>query len=815
MLHELRRAGFEPRWQHVATEPNFLARLAPPPDIILADYTLPQFDALGALRCVQERAPDIPLIVVTGALSDEAAVACLKQGAADYLLKDRLGRLGEAVRHALAEEDLRVQHRQAHDALRASEERFRALSEHASDLVGILDADGTYRYASPSHRRILGYAPAEVQGRTIFELMHPDDVPHTQAAFAALLQSPGAMEAAEFRMRHADGSWRTLEGVGTNRLHDPAVRGMIANAHDITERKRADAERTVLLTREQEARQVAERAAERTQRLQSVTAALARALTSDQVADVIITQGLAAFEATQGSVVVLSDDGTVLQMLRLVGYPPEVFEAWREFPAETRAPIADAVREREVLVLTSREEHVTRYPHLAGIQAPGGTGAMIVLPLIVGDRAIGGIGLTLPEERHVDAEERAFTRALADLCAQALDRGRLYDAEQRARLEAETATVRLQAIQSVTDAALAHLALEDLLPRVLDRLTTALAVDNASVLLLSENGENLVLHMARGPEEQVAGQVRVPLGHGIAGHIAATRAPLIVDDLATIEVVNPFLRGTIHSLMGVPLVVEDRVIGVVHVGSRAPRHFTADDVHLLQLVADRIALAIGHAHLYAAERRAHTQAVNAVQERDVFLSVAAHELKTPVTSLCGFAQTLLHVMKGETRIDAPQVRRALHHIDTQSMKLDGLIAQLLDLSRIEAGQLSLDTQVVDLTAVVQGVVAAAQARTSAHTLVLNTPAPIAARLDPLRIEQVLVNLVNNAIKYSPDGGTIDIAATQYGDTAQVAVRDHGLGIPPEHREHIFDRFYQAHARSHRSGMGLGLYISRQIVDLHG
>jgi len=75
--------------------------------------------------------------------------------------------------------------------------------------------------------------------------------------------------------------------------------------------------------------------------------------------------------------------------------------------------------------------------------------------------------------------------------------------------------------------------------------------------------------------------------------------------------------------------------------------------------------------------------------------------------------------------------------------------------------------------------------------------------------------VNNAIKYSPDGGTIDIAATQHGDTAQVAVRDHGLGIPPEHREHIFDRFYQAHARSHRSGMGLGLYISRQIVDLHG
>jgi DNA-binding response OmpR family regulator len=100
LLHELRRAGFEPQWQQMATESDFLAQLAPPPDIILADCTLAQFDALRALRCVQERTPNVPVIMVTSALSDEAAVACLKQGAADYLLQERLGRLGEAVRHA-------------------------------------------------------------------------------------------------------------------------------------------------------------------------------------------------------------------------------------------------------------------------------------------------------------------------------------------------------------------------------------------------------------------------------------------------------------------------------------------------------------------------------------------------------------------------------------------------------------------------------------------------------------------------------------------------------------------------------------------
>jgi signal transduction histidine kinase len=269
-----------------------------------------------------------------------------------------------------------------------------------------------------------------------------------------------------------------------------------------------------------------------------------------------------------------------------------------------------------------------------------------------------------------------------------------------------------------------------------------------------------------------------------------------------VHATGPFVMGTIlrynllntQVFMGVVAVTVLILAAAVAERERAASHVRALNAKLEQRVVERTAR---------------------LQESKEFLSIAAHELKTPVTSLCGFAQVLLHVTQGETRIDAPQVRRALHHIDAQSMKLDSLITQLLDLSRIEAGKLSLDTQVVDLSTVVTDVVAAAQARTSAHRLVVDAPAPIVACLDPLRIEQVLVNLVNNAIKYSPDGGAIDVGVTQHGEVAQVAVRDHGLGIPPEYREHIFDLFYQAHARSHRSGMGLGLYISRHIVDLHG
>lgn len=118
--------------------------------------------------------------------------------------------------------------------------RFRALSEHATDLVALLDAEGTYTYASASHRRILGYAPEELVGRSVFGLMHPDDRPHIEVVFSAGVRRPGAVEAVEFRMRHRDGSWRWVEAIGNNRLNDPDAWGVSVNSRDITERKEAE-----------------------------------------------------------------------------------------------------------------------------------------------------------------------------------------------------------------------------------------------------------------------------------------------------------------------------------------------------------------------------------------------------------------------------------------------------------------------------------------------------------------------------------------------------------------------------------------------
>jgi PAS domain S-box-containing protein len=214
-------------------------------------------------------------------------------------------------------------------------------------------------------------------------------------------------------------------------------------------------------------------------------------------------------------------------------------------------------------------------------------------------------------------------------------------------------------------------------------------------------------------------------------------------------------------------------------------------------------------------RRALREAEEAVRLRDDFLSIAAHELKTPATSLLGYSQVTLRRLERDGAPDPQRLRRALAVIDQQTTKLAKLIDQLLDVSRLEGGRLVLDRRPADLAALVRAAAEDATSRGARHRIAVHAPpGPLAAGVDALRIEQVLANLLDNAIKYSPDGGDIDVHLEQEGTVARIAVRDRGLGVPPERRPHIFDRFYRAHAESHHSGMGLGLFICKEIVELH-
>jgi signal transduction histidine kinase len=216
----------------------------------------------------------------------------------------------------------------------------------------------------------------------------------------------------------------------------------------------------------------------------------------------------------------------------------------------------------------------------------------------------------------------------------------------------------------------------------------------------------------------------------------------------------------------------------------------------------------------------------AVHARDDFLRLAAHELKTPMTSLRGYTQLLLRRIDRGQAFDGADIQqraeRALRIVDAQAAKLSGLVDQLLDLSRLEVGKLTLDCRPIDLAGLARDVAVALRPITPDYRLVVCAPSPVWAMADPLRLEQVVTNLLTNAARYAAGGDRIEVHVDITPDQRpRLAVRDYGVGISPEQRDRIFDRYYQAPrpgeggATGGTGGMGIGLFVCRQITERLG
>ena len=235
MVHELRRAGFEPVWERVETEADYLAHLDPALDIILADYSLPQFDGLRALHLLQERGLDIPFIIVSGAIGEDVAVAAMREGADDYLLKDRLARLGPAVAHALEEKRLRDEKQQADEALRVSAQQWQATFDAISDAVWLADLAGKALKCNKATMDLLEKPLGEIIGRVCYELVHGTSEP---IAGCPLVRMRKTHQREGTVLRMGD---RWLEVSVDPRLDgDGNLIGAVHILSDITERKRAE-----------------------------------------------------------------------------------------------------------------------------------------------------------------------------------------------------------------------------------------------------------------------------------------------------------------------------------------------------------------------------------------------------------------------------------------------------------------------------------------------------------------------------------------------------------------------------------------------
>ncbi len=257
-VRELRRGGYQVSYCRVEDAPTMQAALQDPWDLVLADYTLPQFSALAALALLQSLHLDLPFIVISGTIGEEQAVAAMKMGAHDYLMKGKLARLVPAVEREIRDATERQRRRQAEAALRQREQRFRALIENASDLILMVDKTDTLRYVSPSLERLLGYAPQAWLGGSLQQWVHPDEGSLWQAVVQQAWQQPEQSFPLELRLKHQQGSWPTFEAIA-KRFQEPKwtvpqgipglayeathLNGIVLNARDISIRQRFEQER--------------------------------------------------------------------------------------------------------------------------------------------------------------------------------------------------------------------------------------------------------------------------------------------------------------------------------------------------------------------------------------------------------------------------------------------------------------------------------------------------------------------------------------------------------------------------------------------
>jgi signal transduction histidine kinase len=265
------------------------------------------------------------------------------------------------------------------------------------------------------------------------------------------------------------------------------------------------------------------------------------------------------------------------------------------------------------------------------------------------------------------------------------------------------------------------------------------------------------------------------------------------------------------SIMIVPLIARGRTLAALtFVSSQPERLYGADDVRVAEELALRAAQAIDNAQLYQDMQQA-------VQLRDQFLSLAAHELKTPLTSLTGQVQLFQRRAEREKHLTVRD-ERTLGIITDQVARLNKMVLALLDISRLEMGQLTIERVPVDLCALLRSSIDAMQSTVDDRQIELAYPAQsILVSGDALRLEQVFQNLLQNALKYSQPPEPISVVVTQTTDQVCIAVEDHGIGIPSAALAHVFQRFYRADnvEEQHLSGMGIGLYVVNEIVTLHG
>jgi GAF domain-containing protein len=464
------------------------------------------------------------------------------------------------------------------------------------------------------------------------------------------------------------------------------------------------------------------------------------------------------------------------------------------------------------------------YPMTRHWQRIIGHHTLLAVPLMREHRAIGAIALWRMETRPFTEKQINLVKTFADQAAIAIENVRLFT-ELEARTRELTRSVQeLKALGEVGQAVSSTLDLETVLSTIVARATSLAGVDGGSIWEYDEAREEFYVHATdRLPNELVEAQRAAPIrkGEGALGRLAVTAEPVVIRDIVEEESYQSHLREVLircgyRSLLAVPLLRQDHLLGALAVSRNRPSDFSPEVIALLRTFATQSALAIQNARLYREIEVKSHELEAASRHKSEFLANMSHELRTPLNAIIGFSEVLSERMFGE--INEKQAEY-IGDILQSGQHLLSLINDILDLSKIEAGRMELELSDFDLPSTIENTLTLVRERAVRRGIALERTVDErlgTIRADERKVKQVLLNLLSNALKFTPEGGKIAVQAALNDGVAEISVTDTGVGIAPEDQAAVFEEFRQVGTAAKKiEGTGLGLAISRKFIELHG
>ncbi|HEX5859217.1 MAG TPA: GAF domain-containing protein [Microbacterium sp.] len=502
---------------------------------------------------------------------------------------------------------------------------------------------------------------------------------------------------------------------------------------------------------------------------------------------------------------VYQPDGDVFRIAFMLGGTPEYRAYMREHPVPQgpETLVGRVGLERRIVQIPDvLADPAYRWP--VGREL-GGYRTMLGAPMLAGDRVVGVLTLWRLEVDPFDDRTIALLNTLAAQAAVAIQNAELFQLGEIS-----------QAVSSTLD-------LDEVLTTIVARAAQLSGTEGGSIFEFDRATGLFALRTCVGTDPGLVAEIaatRIHIDETFIGRAARLASPLQSPDLA-LEPADPHLEKLSaagwRSLLAIPLQWEQETIGALLVRRKVTGAFPSRTVDLLETLASQSAVAIHNARTFRALQQSSRRLEVASRHKSEFLASMSHELRTPLNAVIGFSDVLLERMFGELNERQDEYVRDIRDSGRHLLEL---INEILDLSKVEAGRMELDLADVAVEPLLEHALAMVRERASRQGVALELEVEAGLGVvvaDELKLKQVVLNLLTNAVKFTNAGGSVALAARRAGDTLEVEVRDTGVGIAEADQARVFEAFQRGgrDARTSTEGTGLGLTLSRRFVELHG